>query len=287
MQRSPDTGYVVDPDDPRAPPQEIWDAMSPAERARVLASLPADMPLELHPPEGDAHRDAKDQTRDALRRFFRTTGRHIYVTTEVVVFYPAEPRFCPDILAVLDVADHPRDSYNVSAEGRGLDFVLEVHVKGDARKDFELNVERYARLGISEYFVFDRRRGRLLGYRLPTSHARSYQALVPQHGRWSSAVLGLDLALEGDMVRFYSGSAALPVGEELLGRMQGMLDEVVAKRQEAEVRADEEARLREEEARLREEEVRRRLDAERRVAELEAELARLRASRGVGDDEPR
>lgn len=283
MQRSPDTGYVIDPEDPRAPPRELWDVMSPEERRRILASLPADMPLDLHPPEGDAHREAKDHTRDALRRFFRTTGRRIYVTTELVVFYPGEPRFCPDILAVLDVDDHQRDSYNVAAEGRELDFVLEVHAKGDPRKDFELNVERYARLGITEYFVLDLRRGRLLGYRLPASGGLGYQALVPQHGRWTSVVLGLDLALESDMVRFYSGSAALPVAEELLGRVQTMLDEVVAKRQEAEARADEEARLREEEARLRVEEVDRRAAAERRVLELEAEIARLRGARGDGE----
>jgi hypothetical protein len=28
--------FLVDPADPRAPPQEIWDAMTPAERREVL-----------------------------------------------------------------------------------------------------------------------------------------------------------------------------------------------------------------------------------------------------------
>jgi hypothetical protein len=48
--------WIVDPADPRAPPQDVWDRMTPAERAAVVASLPADTPLELRPPEGDAHR---------------------------------------------------------------------------------------------------------------------------------------------------------------------------------------------------------------------------------------
>jgi hypothetical protein len=39
----------------------------------------------------------------------------------------------------------------VSAEGKGLDWVLEVHVGGDRKKDAERNVARYARLGIPEY----------------------------------------------------------------------------------------------------------------------------------------
>ncbi|WP_426755543.1 hypothetical protein [Myxococcus sp. Y35] len=33
--------YHVDPDDPRAPPQEIWDALSPEERQRICDSLPS------------------------------------------------------------------------------------------------------------------------------------------------------------------------------------------------------------------------------------------------------
>jgi len=31
--------YVVDPDDPRAPPQEIWDRMTADERKRVIDTL--------------------------------------------------------------------------------------------------------------------------------------------------------------------------------------------------------------------------------------------------------
>ena len=39
VQRLPET-YQVDPLDPRAPSQEIWDRMSPEERDRVVAMLP-------------------------------------------------------------------------------------------------------------------------------------------------------------------------------------------------------------------------------------------------------
>ncbi len=42
------------------------------------------------------------------------------------------------------------------AEGRGPDFILEVLHLGDRKKDLVKNVERYARLGVEEYFVYDR-----------------------------------------------------------------------------------------------------------------------------------
>jgi hypothetical protein len=67
VQRPP-TAYVFDPD----------------ERARVVAMLPAEVPLDLLPNEGDPHRKAKRGALDAL-------------------------------------------------DGKGLDFVLEVHVAGDRR----------------------------------------------------------------------------------------------------------------------------------------------------------
>ncbi|ATB50968.1 hypothetical protein [Corallococcus macrosporus] len=37
--------YHVDPDDPRAPPQEVWDALSPEERQRIIDSLPSKLDL--------------------------------------------------------------------------------------------------------------------------------------------------------------------------------------------------------------------------------------------------
>jgi hypothetical protein len=35
--------YVVDPEDPRAPSQEVWDALSPREREQVVDSLPSEI----------------------------------------------------------------------------------------------------------------------------------------------------------------------------------------------------------------------------------------------------
>ncbi|MEZ4312558.1 MAG: Uma2 family endonuclease [Polyangiaceae bacterium] len=259
-----------------------------------MASLPAEVPWELSPPEGDEHRLAREQAIDALGRFLRTTGRKVYLSSEMGIFYPGEPRFSPDVFAVLDAEPHPRRSWVVQAEGRGLDFVLEVHVAGDLAKDLTGNVEKYARLGIGEYFVFDKTHTRIHGYRLPPAErgtagtGRTYERLVPQMGRWSSSVLGIDLTLERGQLRFMVGNGALEWSEEVIQRLGGMLDSVLAskesadrERQEMAARAEElesaleeEKRAREEEKHAREEEKRAREEAEARVAALEAELAR-------------
>ena len=106
--------------------------------------------------------------------------------------------------------------------------MLEVHVAGDRKKDEKTNVERYARLGIQEYFYFDRARLRVAGYRLPSASSRAYQHIVPQAGRYASGVLGLNLALEGRRLRFFSGSAPLEDADEMIARLGSMLDNVIA-----------------------------------------------------------
>lgn len=238
--------YRFDPDDPRAPSEEQWDQMSPEERARVVAWLPAEVPLELQPPEGDPHWNAKTRTRSTLDDFFRRIGRKIYVSSELAVFYPGEPRFSPDVLAVLDVESHERDKWVVAHEGKGLDLVIEVHYGGDRAKDYETNVERYARLGIREYFIFDRRHLSIRGYRLPPEEERAarrgtYRPILPQGGAYPSEVLGLDLTLDGSRLRFLFGMAPVPEAEELVTKLQSMVDDLLVRAEEAEKRAAAEA----------------------------------------------
>src|SRR5690606_4152923 len=224
----------VDPLDPRAPSQSVWDALSSDERQRILDALPSEL-ASAEPPEGDAHAKPKHQARSTLSEHFGRLGRRVYLASELPVYYPDEPVFAPDLLAVLDVEPHDRDHWTVSHEKRGLDFVLEVHVRGSAKKDFEDNVVRYARLGIPEYFAYAPRLGRLAGWHLPSPEARAYERVIPQQGRWRSQGLGLDLALTEGRLRFSYGSAILLDSEELLASVSAMLDTAVR-------RAEEEAR---------------------------------------------
>ncbi|MBN1612570.1 MAG: Uma2 family endonuclease [Polyangiaceae bacterium] len=271
--------WFVDPADPRAPPQELWDRLSQAERERIVESLPSEFPIdEASPPEGDRHFNAKMNARKTLGRFFERTGRRVYLACELPVYYPDESMFAPDVMAVTDVSCHERDRWAVSAEGKGLDFALEIHVSGSRRKDHEQNVLRYSRLAITEYFLFDRGRSRLIGYRLTTPESRRYEPILPQRGRYASRVLGLELSLEDHQLRFYVGDAPVPESDELISKLEGMLNHLELKLAEAEQRAEEETRRREEETRRREEETRRREQAERQLAEALAEVERLKSS---------
>jgi Uma2 family endonuclease len=269
VMRSPEPAWIIDPDDPRAPPDEIWDAMSPQERKRIVAALPSEFPLEAFPPpEGDPHFNAKVGARDVLGGYYARIGRRVYIACELPVYYPGQKVFAPDVIAVLDVDTHERQSWVVRDEGKGLDFALEILVRGDRAKDLKGNVERYAQLGIAEYFVFDRGRLHLAGHRLPAPGARAYHPVLPQGGFYASHVLGLDLRIEGNRLRFYHAAMALPDSNELIRSLERMVDDVEARLRAAEERAAEEARLREE--------------AERKLAEAQSEIERLKAERGSG-----
>jgi Uma2 family endonuclease len=241
---------------PQAPTQEEWEAMGPEEQARVVESLPGEVTWdEMAMPEGDRHLWGKLQVLDVLRGYFRHQRRQVYVGAELPVYYPGERRFAPDVVVVRDAEPHERNKWVVSAEGKGLDWVMEVHVGGDRKKDAEYNVARYGRLGIPEYFIYDRAKQRLYGYRQAGTGTQGYVPMEPRQGWFVSEVLGLELCIEGDRLRFWAGNAPLLEPEELRVR----LEETVAGLQR---RTDEESRRREE--------------AERRLAELQAELERLR-----------
>lgn len=236
---------------PMAPSQDVWDALSAEERTRVVAELPNEVTdAEIALPEGDRHFQAKSRALDALRGYYARQRRRMYLAAELPIYYPAEPRFAPDLLAVVDVEDHMRDKWVVSSEGKGLDWVMEAHVGGDRKKDAERNVARYARLGIPEYFLYDRARNQLFAHRLASPGATTYSSIVPQHGRYESRVLGLEVEVAQDRLRFFAGTAMLLESDELIVRLEQMLDQV-------QQRADDEARRREaaeaELARLREE----------------------------------
>ncbi len=226
--------------EPRAPTQAEWDAMDGATRARVVEALPSEWE-ELLPPEGDEHREAASDALETLRAFYRSTGRRVYVSSNLGIYYPGEPRFAPDLLAVVDVEPHKREKWVVSAEGKGLDFVMEILVHGDRRKDLEANVARYARLGITEYVIHDVRRGRLLGHRLPSpasATADRYEPIAPEAGRVRSQVLDLDLVLDGERLRFHAGTACLLDGRELVERLEHISREAEARARAETERAD-------------------------------------------------
>jgi len=234
-------GAAGDRDPLRVPTAEAWRALSPQQREEVQVAIneALTVPAELMS-EGQPHRRAKSRAIDALGLHFRTIGRAVYLAEELAVLYPGERGFAPDILAVLDVEqteDDERLAWVVADEGKGPDLVLEVLHRGDRAKDLVENVERYARLGIPEYFVYDRARQQIHGWLLRPGAAR-YERQVPQRGHYRSNVLGLDLAILDDNLQFLSGEATLPLSTDLIGRLQDLQKSLESRAEQAQARAD-------------------------------------------------
>jgi chromosome segregation ATPase len=123
----------------------------------------------------------------------------------------------------------------------------------------------------------------LFGWRLPSSSARIYEPIVPQQGMFSSRVLGLDVAMEVDRLRFYYGGAPVPESEDLIVRLESMVGGLVERRETAEQEREraEQERERAEQERDHAEQERERAEQERdealrKLALLEEELAKLR-----------
>jgi Uma2 family endonuclease len=227
---------------PIAPTQDEWQAMTADERERFLLKVVDALsdPRSVMS-EGRPHKRAKSRAVDMLGLHFKTLGRTIYLAEEMAVVYPGEEIFSPDVLAVLDVPqpdDDQRLAWVVAQERKGLDLVLEVLHRGDRNKDLVVNVERYARLGIPEYFVYDRGRQQIHGYRLNEPGARRYQRIIPQGGRYRSGVLGLDMVIQDGALQFYQGSAELIGSDDLIGRLTGMVEALEAKAEQATAKAD-------------------------------------------------
>ncbi|MFT5432636.1 MAG: Uma2 family endonuclease [Myxococcota bacterium] len=278
MTMSPPThAWTFDPEDPRAPSQAVWDAMSDEEQQFVIQSLPSEVPPGFMGmmPEGDRHGRPIALITDALKRHFGNRGREAYIGSDFMVYYPSEQCFAPDVLVVLEAGAHQRDSWNVSKEGKGLDLVIEVLVGGNRRKDLERNVDRYARLGIVEYFVFEPVAARLHAFRLPEDGG-VYERVVPQHGRYPCQLLGFDLTVVDNHLRFVSDDLTLPTTWEVAERLNSAVDELGRKvdqeiaRAEAESKRADAADERADAATLRT------ADLERQLAEMRKQLEEAR-----------
>jgi hypothetical protein len=81
-----------------APSAAEWEALSPAERAAVVAALPGEVTYdEIAMPEGDRHSKAKARALDALRGYFSRQRRGGDPAPELPIYYPGEPRASPRI----------------------------------------------------------------------------------------------------------------------------------------------------------------------------------------------
>ena len=230
-----------------------------------------------------------------------------------ILVYPEEGnnknRVASDVLVGLGLGTHNRSSYFVWEEGKPPDWVLEVASPRKQAEDRGYKRHYYAEMGVPEYWLFDPKGDlyppgipRLQGLKLVDGEYRPLESRVVD-GEWTirSEVLGLDIRVDGELLRFRD----VATGRDVRRRSEVEADKERAlaaielhraateraladaerhraatqrarHRREAAQRKTAEARAEQETARA-EQEVALRLAAEARVAELEAALRRSRA----------
>ena len=139
----------------------------------------------------------------ALERHLETGARcPAYVSGNMFLYYEeGNPRavVAPDVFVALGVPNRDRDTYRLWDEPKGPDFVVEVTSPSTRHEDQGKKRALYARLGVSEYFLYDPRaeylNPPLRGFRL---RGGVYHPLLARRSREGapalrSEVLGLEL----------------------------------------------------------------------------------------------
>ena len=222
---------------PIAPSAAEWAGLSAEEKARRIDRINASLPIAVTMSEGTPHSRAKRRAAETLDSYFARTKRGVFIAEELSVLYPGEAVFVPDLLAVLDVPLHDRAAWSVLDEGKGPDLLLEIHSGPRSPKDTVTNVERYARLGVPEYFLYDCERRIVRGYRLDPGEPRRYVSVLPQGGRFASQVLGLELGVVDGRLRFFKDEAEILGSSDLVERLSRMVDERESRIEAAEAQA--------------------------------------------------
>ncbi len=266
---------------PIAPSAEAWRAMSAEARDRFVegACLALEREAALMP-EGFPHFYNKNRAYNLLRDHFDRGGRSIFLACELPVLYPGAPVFAPDLIAVIDVepegAAERRMCWSVAVEQRGVDLAIEIVMAGDRVKDLDLNVRRFAQLGITEYFVYDRLRQRLHGFRLLDG---AYRSIRPRGTALWSGVLGMDLDIVDGALSFSINGALLVGAAGMLRRLERSVEQMNSRAGEAEDRY-EQAQAEAQAARIEAAQSRAEAEAEReRAAQSRAEAEAERAAR--------
>jgi Uma2 family endonuclease len=183
-------------------------------------------PIEYPDSDGKPMAES-DQTRKYLTygtevlSFYFQNRPDVYVSGNLLIYYEegnTNVSVSPDVFVIFGVEKKDRRSYKTWEEdNKTPDFVLEITSKTTKKEDQLTKPETYKSLGVQEYFQYDPT-GDYLKPQLQAARliASTYQAISPTQlpdGTLSfpSAVLGLELRLQGKELRFYN-----PVTDEIL-----------------------------------------------------------------------
>ena len=163
--------------------------------------------------ESDMTRDYLFYGVDVLRYVFRHQ-KDVYVSGNLFIYYEegvSDAVVSPDVFVIFGVSKQKRRTYKVWEEnGKTPSWIMEVTSASSRNTDSIDKPQKYARMGVTEYFQYDPtgdylKPHQLKGFRLVGD---CYEPIAPQFlsdGVLSiySEVLGLELRLISGELRFY------------------------------------------------------------------------------------
>jgi Uma2 family endonuclease len=250
-------------------------------------------------PDGDFHVKVCSPLWVLLQDYFADRD-DVYLATNMAVYYrrPVEGAtfdlaraldeesddpvvLAPDLFVVRGVEKRDRKSFQVRAEARGPEFVIEVASASTVQRDLGAKRSIYEKYGVLEYLLFDPTGEDLLDPRLQfyvSREGRLERAELDERGRYRSEVLNLEFADTAEGLRFYEIGSETPIPNlnEARDAERAAKDAALA-REQAERQAKVEALAREQAERRAKVEALAREQAERQAKE--AALAELDALR--------
>lgn len=184
------------------------------ENTRTLPYAPTDSADIIYPEsdgkpmaETDLHIEEIIRMRHILKAHF-AENPDVYISGNIMMYYEEgviQSSVSPDILVTFGIGKKRRRTYKTWEEGKSPDFVMEFSSRSTYRDDLDNIVELYARIGISEYFLYDAERrylpSYLMGYRLVDG---SYVEISQQpDGGLFSEKLNLTIHLQDDTFGVY------------------------------------------------------------------------------------
>jgi Uma2 family endonuclease len=178
----------------------------------------------LHPQEDDHlpsntfHGTAQRDLIDILQRRY-AQREDVGVFGDLIIKWGREKlrQHCPDVCVVFGLKDKEkyRSEFVVPEEGTKPAVVMEVVSPRYRRADRETKVKQYAKEGVQEYIILDRRRQRgervdeVLGYRLEEG---SYVPISPdEEGRIFSETLDIWVGMCEGKVMLFEGATGEPL----------------------------------------------------------------------------
>jgi Uma2 family endonuclease len=173
---------------------------------------------DYHLPSNTFHGTAQRDLIDILQRRY-VKREDVAVFGDLIIKWGIKGlrQHCPDVCVVFGLRDKEkyRSEFVVPEEGTKPAIVIEVVSPRYRTADRQTKVKQYARAGVAEYIILDRRRQRgelideVLGYRL---EAGSYLPIVPdEEGRIYCQTLDVWLGMWEGKVSLFEGTTGEPL----------------------------------------------------------------------------